>query len=327
MTTAQPPISKELSSLDHATGWLNSEPLTADALRGRVVVVDFLTYTCINWLRSLPYVRAWSEKYADQGLVTIGAHTPEFAFERDLDNVRREMAALRVGFPVAVDSDYAIWRAFDNHYWPALYFIDAEARIRHHRFVEGDYERSEEVIQQLLEEAGHGGGDRGLVSVVGEGVEAPADWDHLGSPESYVGYLRAESLASPGAVLPGERRRYELPDFLPLNTFALDGEWTVREQAAVLEQAGGRVVQRFHARDLHLVMGPATRGASARFRMRLDGEPPGEDHGLDVDADGTGTLTEQRLHQLVRRRGEIVDRTFEIEFLDAGAAVYAFTFG
>jgi thiol-disulfide isomerase/thioredoxin len=322
-----PPIEGELPSLGGATGWLNSPPLTAAGLRGKVVLIDVWTYTCINWLRTLPYVRAWAEKYKKQGLVVIGVHTPEFAFEKNLDNVRRAAKDMKVNFPIAIDSDHAIWRAFKNEYWPALYFVDAQGRIRHHHFGEGEYEQSERIIQQLLAEAGSGGIGHELVSVDARGVEAPADWGSLKSPENYLGYERTENFASPGGAVLGERRVYAVPARLRLNQWALSGEWTVQKQATVLNQANGRIAYRFHARDLHLVMGPAVRGTSVRFRMLIDGQPPGAAHGIDVDGQGNGTVTEQRLYQLIRQPKPIADRQFEIEFLDPGVEVFAFTFG
>jgi thiol-disulfide isomerase/thioredoxin len=321
------PIEGELPPLDGATTWLNSPPLSPAGLRGKVVLVQFWTYTCINWLRTVPYVRAWAEKYKDQGLVVIGVSTPEFEFEHDLDNVRRAVKDMGITWPVAVDNDYAIWRAFDNNYWPALYFVDAKGHIRHHRFGEGDYEKSEKVIQKLLAEAGHPPSDNALVSVNGDGLEAAADWGSLGSPENYVGYGRTENFASPGRAAFDEPHVYAPPRRLGLNQWALSGDWTVGRQATVSTQAKGRVVYRFHARDLHLVMGPVKPGASVRFRVLIDGQPPAAAHGLDVDAQGYGTVTEQRLYQLIRQPKPIADREFEIEFLDPGAAVFAFTFG
>jgi thiol-disulfide isomerase/thioredoxin len=324
---ARLPVEGELASFDSATGWLNSPPLTAAGLRGKVVLVDFWTYTCINWLRQLPYVRAWAEKYSAQGLVVIGVHTPEFAFEHDADNVRWAVQDMRVSYPVALDSDYAIWRAFDNYYWPALYFADAQGQIRHHHFGEGEYQQSEMVIQQLLAEAGSGGTGQGLVSPEAPGLEAAADWGSLGSPENYVGYERTENFASPGGVVPDQPHAYEVPAQLRLNHWALSGNWTMGEQAATAVQAGGRIACRFHARDLHLVMGPEARGTSVRYRVLIDGQPPGPAHGTDADDQGRGTLTEPRLHQLVRQPGLVTDRTFEITFLDPGAQAYCFTFG
>jgi thiol-disulfide isomerase/thioredoxin len=315
----------ELPPLGGATGWLNSPPLTPAGLRGRVVLVEFWTYTCINWLRTLPYVRAWAKTYQDQGLVVIGVHTPEFTFEGDAENVRRAAADLRVDYPIAIDTDHAIWRAFKNDYWPALYLADAQGRVRHHHFGEGDYERSERIIQQLL--AGAGGVGHELVSVDAQGAEADADLGSLKSPETYVGYARAERFASPGGAAKDVRRVYTAPARLSLNRWALSGTWTVGSAAAVLDEAGGRIAFGFHARDLHLVMGPAARGAPVRFRVRVDGRPPGAAHGVDVDEQGDGTVTEPRLYQLVRQPPPIADRQFEIEFLDAGAAAFAFTFG
>jgi thiol-disulfide isomerase/thioredoxin len=323
----QLPIEGELPSLGSATGWLNSQPLTAAGLRGQVVIIDFWTYTCINWLRSLPYVRAWAEKYKDHGLVVISVHTPEFAFEHDIDNVRRAAKDMRIDNPIAIDNDYTIWRAFDNHYWPALYFVDAQGRIRHHQFGEGQYEQSEMILQQLLAEAGIGDIAQELVSVEASGIEAAADWGSLRSPENYVGYERTENFASPGGAVLGTRRVYAVPAQLRLNQWALDGDWTVERQATVLNTANGRIAYRFHARDLHLVMGPAARGTSMRFRLRIDGQPPGAAHGLDVDDQGNGTVSDQRLYQLIRQPPPIDDRLFEIEFLDPGVEAYAFTFG
>ena len=323
----QLPIEGEMPSLASATEWLDSPPLTAAGLRGNVVLVQFWTYTCINWLRTLPYVRAWAEKYKDHGLVVIGVHTPEFDFEQDLDNVRRVARDLRVNYPVAVDNDYAIWSAFDNHYWPALYFVDAQGQIRHHQFGEGDYEQSEMILQQLLTAAGVGGIGQELVSVDARGAEAAADWDSLRSPENYVGYERTENFASPNGAVLDTRHGYAVPARLRLNHWALAGDWTVKRQAIVLNQAEGRIAYRFHARDLHLVMGPAAPGTSIRCRVLIDGQPPGAAHGSDVDDQGNATVTDQRLYQLVRQRGPVAERTFEVTFLDPGVAAYAFTFG
>jgi hypothetical protein len=320
------PVEGELPSLDGATGWLNSAPLTAARLRGHVVLVDFCTYTCINWIRSLPYVRAWASKYADQGLVVLGVHTPEFAFERSAGNVRWAVRDLRVGYPVATDNDYAIWHAFGNMYWPALYFVDAQGWIRHHQFGEGDYEESELIIQQLLA-SGADRPARSVVSVHAQGVEAPADWATLESPENYAGHERTENFASPGGIVPDESHGYVAPIRLRLNHWALSGDWTVGGQASTLNAAIGRIAYRFHARDLHLVMGPAAAAAPVRFRVLIDGQPPGADHGLDVDGQGIGTVPQQRLYQLIRQRGLIAERTFEITFLDPGVQAYSFTFG
>jgi thiol-disulfide isomerase/thioredoxin len=321
------PVEGELPSLGGATGWLNSPPLTPADLRGKVVLVDFWTYTCINWLRQLPYVRAWAGKYSGQGLVVIGVHTPEFAFEHNADNVRRAVQEMRVSYPVATDNDYAVWLAFDNHYWPALYFADAQGRIRHHHFGEGEYDQSEMVIQQLLAEAGSVGAGSELVSVDAHGIEAPANWDTLRSAENYTGYERTENFASLGGALPGKPHLYTAPTELRLNYWALSGDWTIGEQATTLNTANGQIAHRFHARDLHLVMGPAVPGTSIRFRVLIDGQPPGAAHGTDADDQGNGTVAKQRLYQLIRQRGPITDRTFEITFLDSGAQAYAFTFG
>lgn len=322
-------VERQLPSFDAADGWLNSTPISAAELRGKVVLVQFWTYTCINWLRTMPYVRAWAEKYKDQGLVIIGVHSPEFSFEKYPDNVRRAVKDMNVAYPVAVDSEHAIWRAFANEYWPALYFVDAQGRIRHHHFGEGDFERSERVIQQLLAEARGSGGDRqrDLVAVEGTGVEAAADWANLKSPENYVGYERTADFASPGGARLGKARVYAAPARLRLNQWALAGDWTVEKEAAVLNKSNGRIAYRFHARDLHLVLGPTARDTAVRFRVLIDGKPPGAAHGVDVDSQGNGTVKEQRLYQLIRQPTPIADRLFEIEFLDPGVEAFAFTFG
>lgn len=324
---ARLPREGEFPGLGGANAWLNSEPLADGALRGKVLLINFCTYTCINWLRSLPYVRAWDGKYKDQNLQVIGVHTPEFPFERDLDNVRRAVLGMRIEYPVALDNDYAIWRAFHNSYWPALYFIDAQGRIRHHQFGEGGYEKSEKVIQLLLADAGADGIGHGQVSVDAQGVEAGADWRDLQSPENYVGYARTENFASPGGVAADSRRVYAFPERLRLNHWALAGDWTMERGRVVLNQANGRLAYRFHARDLHLVMGAGTGDTPIPFRVRIDGMPPLAAPGLDVDPDGKGKLTWPRLYQLVRQSPPIADRQFEIEFLSPGAAAYAFTFG
>jgi thiol-disulfide isomerase/thioredoxin len=321
------PVESRLPSFDGATGWLNSPPLTAADLRGKVVLVNFWTYTCINWLRQLPYVRAWAGRYSGHGLIVVGVHTPEFGFEHNLDNVRRAVQDMRVDYPVAIDNDYAVWTAFANHYWPALYFADPQGRIRHHHFGEGEYQQSEMVIQQLLAENGSADPGHELVSVDAHDAEAPADWATLRSPENYTGYERTENFASPGGAVPGKRHAYEAPAELRLNHWALSGDWTVEEQAVTLNQAGGRIAYRFHSRDLHLVMGPTAEGTLVRFRVLIDGQPPGAAHGADVDDQGRGTAAGQRLHQLIRQPGHITDRTFEIAFLDPGVQAYAFTFG
>jgi thiol-disulfide isomerase/thioredoxin len=324
---ARLPIEGDLPSFGGATGWLNSPPLTAEGLRGKVVLVQFWTYSCINWLRTLPYIRAWADKYKDKGLVVIGVHTPEFPFEKDLDNVRWAAKDMRIDYPIALDSDYAVWRAFENQYWPALYFVDTKGKIRHHRFGEGDYEQSERIIQQLLAEAGSGGITPDLVSADARGIEAPPDWGSLKSPENYVGYARTENFSSPDGTVQDRRHVYRAPDRLKVNHWALSGDWTMGKQATALNQANGRITYRFHGRDLHLVMGPAAREASVRFRVLIDGQPPGAAHGSDVDEQGYGTATEQRLYQLIRQPKPIADRQFEIEFLDSGVEVFAFTFG
>ncbi|HKO85144.1 MAG TPA: redoxin family protein [Actinomycetota bacterium] len=324
---AQLPVEGSLPALDGATGWLNSSPLSAEGLRGRVVLVQFWTYTCINWLRTLAYIRAWAAKYSDHGLTVVGVHTPEFDFEHHPDNVRRAAKDLHVDYPIAIDSDYAIWSAFDNHYWPALYFVDAQGQIRHHRFGEGDSEQSEMVIQRLLMEAGIEGIGQDLVAVDAAGVEAAADWDSLWSPENYLSYERTQNFASPyGAVL-DTPNLYATPPSLRLNHWALSGDWTVKRQAVVGNRAEGRIAYRFHARDLHLVMAPATPGTAIAFRVRIDGQPPGTAHGADVDDQGNGRVTEPRLYQLIRQPGPVTERTFEITFLDGGVQAYAFTFG
>ncbi|TMB35414.1 MAG: thioredoxin family protein [Deltaproteobacteria bacterium] len=326
-TMAPLPVEGELPSFGGASGWLNSQPLTKDGLRGKVVLVDFWTYTCINWLRTLPYVRAWAGKYKEQGLVVIGVHTPEFRFEKDLDNVRRAVKDRKIDFPVAIDNDYGVWRAFDNHYWPALYLIDAQGRIRHHQFGEGGYERTERIIQQLLGEAGSSGIGDHLAAVEARGVEAEADWPDLKSPENYLGHERTENFVSPGGAALDKRRVYAAPARLKLNDWALSGDWTVKRDAVALNKGNGRIAYRFHARDLHLVMAPAARGSSVRFRILVDGQPPGAAHGTDVDDQGNGTVSGQRLYQLIRQPNPIADRLFEIEFLDPGVEAFAFTFG
>jgi thiol-disulfide isomerase/thioredoxin len=317
----------ELAALERASAWLNSPPLTAQELRGKVVLVDFWTYTCINWLRTLPYVRAWAEKYRDKGLVVIGAHAPEFSFEKNLDNVRRAVKDMRVDYPVAVDSEHVIWRGFRNQYWPALYFIDSQGRVRHQYFGEGAYDQSEMVIKKLLAEVGAVGIGDELVSVDGRGLEAAADWGSLKSPENYVGYERTQNFASPDGSAPDRSRMYGLPARLRLNEWALSGDWTVKKEGTALNKANGRIAYRFHARDLHLVMGPKTPGTPVRFRVLIDGQAPGAAHGSDVDEHGHGTVTQQRLYQLIRQSKPITDRQFEIEFLDPDVEAFAFTFG
>jgi thiol-disulfide isomerase/thioredoxin len=318
----------DLAALARATAWLNSAPLTAADLQGKVVLVDFWTYTCINWLRTLPYVRAWASRYKEEGLVVIGVHTPEFTFEENVDNVRRAAKERGVTYPIAVDNDRAIWQGFGNHYWPALYFIDAAGKVRDHHFGEGNYEGSEMRIRQLLAAAGTGGRkDRPAVTLEAHGPEVGADWGSLKTPETYVGHHRAENFASPGGAVVNTQHLYTVRPGLRLNQWALSGEWTVKAQAAVLNSTRGRIAYRFHARDLHLVMGPATRRGAVPFRVLIDGQPPGAGHGSDVDEQGNGTVTEQRLYQLIRQSGPISDRQFEIEFLDSGVEAFAFTFG
>jgi thiol-disulfide isomerase/thioredoxin len=305
---------------DGATAWLNSEPLDPAGLRGKVVLVNFWTLTCINWLRQEPWVRAWSRAYRADGLVVIGVHTPEFGFEHDVDLVRRATAEREIDYPVAVDDDYAVWSAFDNHYWPALYFVDRDGVIRDAHFGEGRYEQSERVLQRLL------GVDRDLVAVEGTGVEAEADWDHIRSPETYLGYVRGGQFASPGGAAIDGAHDYRLPQHLLTNQWALDGEWTVGRENVVGERAGGSIAFRFSARDAHLVLSPGAR-APIPFRVLLDGEAPGPSHGVDVDEQGNGVLADGRMYQLVRQAGEVRDRTLEITFLAPGAEAYCFTFG
>ena len=321
------PVQGVMPQLDGVTQWLNSEPLEREDLRGKVVLVDFWTYSCINCIRALPFVKAWHEKYRDQGLVVIGVHAPEFAFEKDLGNVRREVAELGIQYPVAVDNDYAVWRAFANQYWPAHYFIDAMGNIRHEHFGEGEYEASERVIQQLLAEAGNAAVATDLAARHAEGAALASDLVSVVTPETYVGQARAENFASPGGQVPGVAHDYSVPLKLGLNEWALDARWTVGDEDAVLNAASGKIVMHFQARDLHLVLGPGPDGKPARFRVKLDGTAPGPDHGDDIDPEGGGTVREYRLYQLIRQQGVIRDRTFEIEFFDSGVAAYAFTFG
>ncbi len=308
------PVEGTFPSLGGAVTWFNSKPLTPAELRGKVVLVEFWTYTCVNWLRTLPYVRAWAEKYKGEGFVVVGVHTPEFSFEKDLDNIQRAMRAMDITYPVAVDSDYAIWNAFDNSYWPAMYFIDAQGRIRHHHYGEAGYAESEHVIQALLADAGHKHVPAGLVSVEPRGLEVAADWPDVQSPENYLGAERTMGFVPNASAL-------------RLNEWTLAGDWEHRKDAVVLNKAGGRITYRFHARDVNLIMSPPARGTSVRFRVLLDGKPPGDAHGGDTNAEGYGTATEQGTYQLIRQRKPIVEHTVEIEFLDLGIAVYDFTFG
>jgi cytochrome c biogenesis protein CcdA/thiol-disulfide isomerase/thioredoxin len=321
------PIEGSLPSLTGAVEWLNSPPLTPDELKGKVVLVDFWTYSCINCLRSIPYVRAWADKYKDQGLVVIGVHAPEFAFEKNIGNVKRAVAKLRIDYPVAVDNDYAIWRAFNNEYWPEDYFIDAKGQIRHHFFGEGDYAESEKVIQQLLAEAGKGNLPVDMVSVSATGPEAASDAADVKSPETYIGFARSENFASPGGAVGDTPHVYATGDLKPLNNWGLSGDWTVGGRSATLNETDGAIAFRFHARDLHLVLGPSADGKPVRFRVTIDGAAPGESHGADINADGEGMVTDHRLYQLVRQSGPIMDHTFSIQFLDPDVQAYAFTFG
>jgi thiol-disulfide isomerase/thioredoxin len=323
---AEPPIAPP--SLAGAVGWLNSPPLTLESLRGKVVLVDFWTYSCINCLRTLPHVRAWAERYAAQGLVVVGVHTPEFAFEKNLANIQRAMQDLKIGFPVAVDSNFAVWRSFQNRAWPAFYLVDAQGRIRHQQYGEGDFDATEKMIQALLKESGTDAARKPMPSVALDtrGVGLPPDMANAKSPETYVGYQQAESFASPGGIVRQRAHAYT-PGTPRLNEWGLSGEWTVQPEFAELNRAGGSVVVRFHARDLHLVLGRASAGMPLRFRLTLDGKPPDADHGVDTDADGNGVIDAERLYQLVRQQGRIGDRTIEIRFLDPGARAFAFTFG
>jgi thiol-disulfide isomerase/thioredoxin len=323
----QLPVKSHMPSFDGANAWLNSEPLTPEGLRGKVVAVDFWTFTCINWLRTLPYIRAWAKTYADKGLVVIGVHTPEFGVEHDLDNVQRAVRAMGIEYPVAIDNDYGVWNAFANQYWPALYIADAEGRIRHHEFGEGGYDKSEHVIRQLLTDAGAVDLPAAADPVELNGIEAPADWSDVRSPETYLGLARASGFASPGGAAFGEARAYEVPERLHLNEWGLGGSWTIGREEATCNEPNARIAYRFHARDLHLILTPPAGGGSARFRVALEGRPPGDVHGLDVDAQGNGVVSEPRLHQLIRQSDKITDRLFEIEFLDPGAAALCFTFG
>ncbi|MGL6241647.1 cytochrome c biogenesis protein DipZ [Pseudomonas sp.] len=321
------PIEGNLPPLDGAVQWLNSPPLTAQALKGKVVLVDFWTYSCINCLRTLPYVKAWAEKYRDQGLVVIGVHAPEFAFERDVGNVTKAMKDLGINYPVAIDNDYKIWRAFNNEYWPAHYFADAQGRIRYHHFGEGKYAESERVIQQLLREAGASTVADGLIKSDATGVQLAPDMNEVQSPETYVGYQRAEHFVPETSLVPDKVSTYSTPAQLALNDWGLDGQWHVGSERATSTAPASRIVYRFHARDLHLVLGPGADGKPVRFKVLIDGKPPGDAHGTDVAPDGSGSVTEQRLYQLVRQNSGVTDRTFSIEFLDPGVSAYAFTFG
>ncbi|MGC1476501.1 MAG: cytochrome c biogenesis protein DipZ [Terriglobales bacterium] len=334
-TAAEVPALKDegpMPDLSGAVAWLNSPPLSSKSLRGKVVLIDFWTYSCINCLRALPYVEGWAQKYKDAGLVVIGVHTPEFAFEKERSNVEKAVRDLKITYPVAIDSDYKIWQAFNNEYWPAHYFIDGKGRIRYHHFGEGEYGESEQVIQELLKENGAqlsssvSVSASGASSVAGTGAEA-APSANVRSPETYVGYHRAEHFASTEAVAQDSKRSYTPQPRLSLNQWALSGIWTVGAESAVLQTAPGKIIFRFHARDLHLVLGTTKDGKPVRFRVKLDGTPPGDDHGADVDSNGAGTVQGHRLYQLIRQKGPVEDRTFEIEFLDPGVQAFAFTFG
>jgi thiol-disulfide isomerase/thioredoxin len=315
-----------IPDLGGAVGWLNTAPLTRESLRGRVVLVNFWTYTCINSLRPLPYVRAWADRYQDAGLVVIGVHTPEFSVEKERVNVEHAVRDLKVTHPVAMDSDYKVWEAFDNHYWPAFYFVDAKGRIRHHQFGEGEYVEAERVLQRLLKESGAGGLDQSVVAVAGEGVEAPPSTT-VRTPETYVGYGRGEHFASPERLAGDTARVYHAPPRPLLNQWGLAGTWTVGAESASLGAAGGRIVFRFHGRDLHLVLAPGKDGRPVRFKVRLDGAAPGDAHGSDSAPDGSGEVRQPRLYQLIRQGTRVEDRTFEIEFLDPGVRAFVFTFG
>ena len=316
-----------LQTLSASPDWINTPPLHAENLRGRVVVVGFWTYSCINSLRALPYLRAWSARYRRLGLVVVGVHTPEFAFEKDAANVRQAVKALGVDFPVALDSDGRVWRAFGNNAWPAFYFIDAEGRVRHQAIGEGNYDQSERVIQELLKAAGKAGIPTDIAAVKGSGPEAPADLDDLGSGETYVGYAQAANFASLGGLKRDVRQIYPPPRQLDLNQWSLTGDWTVASEFATASASAARISHRFHARDLHMVLGPTAAGASVRFRIRIDGQAPGADHGVDTDDQGLGRVQAPRMYQLVRQAGPVTDRLFEIEFLDPGVRAYVFTFG
>jgi thiol-disulfide isomerase/thioredoxin len=321
------PVEGHLPSFAGATGWLNSDPLTPEGLRGRVVLADFWTYTCVNWLRTLPYVRAWAAKYADQGLTTIGVHTPEFNFERDVDNIVAQARALDVPYPIAIDSEYGVWRAFANHYWPAVYIADMQGRIRYHHFGEGEYEMQEMVIQQLLLESGVGDVDLDLVSVDPVGLEVAADYRTLRSPETYLGYGQATGMASPAGLRADQPHDYTPPTRLRLNEWAPVGMWSISRRAATATAPNARLAFRFQGRDVNLVMGPAERGSAIPFRVAIDGQPATGAQGTDVDADGNGTVSEQRTYQLIRQPAPITERVFEIEFLAPGAELFCFTFG
>ena len=323
---AELPVEDLMPSLAGAQEWLNSPPLSLEALKGKVVLVDFWTYSCINCLRSIPYVRAWAEKYKDHGLVVIGVHAPEFAFERNVANVKTALGTFKIGYPVAIDNEYKIWRSFENEYWPAHYFIDGNGKVRHHHFGEGEYDESEEIIQKMLKDAGNKDVPGGLVTVNASGAQAAADTSDVKSPETYVGYDRGNHFVSPGGVVADKGHTYAAGE-PQLNEWSLTGNWTVGPERAQLDDKDGSIVYRFHARDLHLVLGPSAEGSQIRFRVTIDGKAPGDAHGMDADAEGNGVVTTQRLYQLVRAPGTVADHTFEIRFLDPGVQAFAFTFG
>lgn len=316
-----------LPDLGGAVAWLNSAPLSSESLRGKVVLVDFWTYSCINCLRALPHVKSWAAKYKDAGLVVIGVHTPEFAFEKERANVEKAVRDLKVTYPVAIDSDYRIWRAFNNEYWPAHYFIDGKGRIRYHHFGEGEYGESERVIQELLKENGTTAMNESTVSVSADGVEAAPSNGNVLSPETYIGYRLAENFASPERLAQDAAKTYSPPPRPALNQWGLSGSWSIGAEGAVLQAVPGKIVFRFHSRDLHLVLGPAKNGKPVRFKVKLDGAAPGDDRGADSAPDGAGEVRQHRLYQLIRQKGQVEDRTFEIEFLDPGVQAFAFTFG
>ena len=326
-STSLPSAKGVLNSLKNANGWINSNPLSATSLAGKVVLIDFCTYSCINWLRTLPYIRAWSEKYKDQGLVVIGIHTPEFEFEHNLENVRPALKAMKVEYPIAIDNDRSIWNAFDNQYWPALYLLDSHGRVRYHRFGEGDYVQGEKTIQQLLSETRAGNISQELVSINAPGIEAAADWNSLGSGENYLGYQRTEHFSSPGGQVPDKHFAYNIPNVLTLNQWALSGDWTMQEHVILLNQPQGQIGYQFHARDLHIVMASADKTKPIRFKVLIDGQQPGAAHGIDTNEEGLGSVSEPRLYQLIRQPGPITDRRFTIEFLEPGLEAFSFTFG
>jgi cytochrome c biogenesis protein CcdA/thiol-disulfide isomerase/thioredoxin len=330
VSAAAPPVLPDegpMPDLNGAVGWINSPQLSSKSLRGKVVMIDFWTYSCINCLRALPYVEGWATKYKDAGLVVIGVHTPEFAFEKERSNVEKAVRDLKITYPVAIDSDYKIWSAFNNQYWPAHYFIDGKGRIRAHHFGEGGYDESERVIQELLKENGATSLAAGVLNVNATGAEAASDARNVGSPETYVGYKRSANFASAEPIAKDSRKTYSPQPRLSLNQWALGGSWKLGEESAVLQSVPGKIVFRFHARDLHLVLGPSKNGKPIRFTVKIDGTAPGDDHGADTDASGAGTVQGNRLYQLIRQKGAVEDRTFEIDFLDPGVEAFAFTFG